>query len=112
MIYRLPYLFFLIAVLTSLVYQVTWHQYLSLKLFNTYRQVIRAHVPARLNRVVREVPEDCDDIRCATLQRAIIHTALQDREAAEELNELDLRIPTNRERIQAQYQNLLDAFEG
>ena len=43
----------------------------------------------------RSARKNCDDIHCARLQRAIVHTALQDRDQAEELNELDLNEPEN-----------------
>jgi spermidine synthase len=63
----------------------------AMRLYAVYRELIRAQVPARLDRVVAAVPPECDDRRCAELQRAIVFTALQGNAQARALNELDLR---------------------
>jgi len=82
-------------------------------LFETYRQLVRAHVPARLDRVIAEVPAECDNSRCSSLQRAIVYTAMPDREAAQDLNELDLDAVENRARINALFGQLrLDLTQG
>ena len=36
--------------------------------FNTYRRLIRAQVPARLDRVVAEIPQHCEGERCLRLK--------------------------------------------
>jgi len=83
-----------------------------LALFNVYRQLIRAQVPARLDRVIAEVPGDCDDKRCATLQRAIVHTAMRDRDEAEELDELDMDETENRARVNALFGQLRETVDS
>jgi len=63
----------------------------AMRLYAVYRELIRAQVPARLDRVVAAVPPECENRRCAELQRAIVFTALQGNAQARALNELDLR---------------------
>jgi len=36
----------------------------AIRLFKTYVRLIRAQVPARLDRVVSEIPESCEGERC------------------------------------------------
>jgi hypothetical protein len=79
------------------------------QLFSVYRQLIRAQVPARLDRVVAEVPEDCDLVACARLEQAILLTAQADREAARILDELDPAVQADRERIHAEFDLLRDS---
>jgi len=80
------------------------------RLFSTYRQLIRAHVPARLDRVIREIPEDCESVNCARLQRAIISTALPASDAIDELNDQDLNKPENRVQVSRLFAQLRSAL--
>jgi len=80
-------------------------------LFDIYRQLIRAHVPADLRRVIREAPEGCETVECAALQRAIVITAMKDSKAAKELNELDIVSTENRARISSLFDQLASGVE-
>jgi len=81
---------------------------LASRLFAVYRQLIRAQVPGRLDRVVAEVPADCDSVDCARLEQAILSTALGGGEAARPIDELDPAVEADRERIHAEFARLRD----
>ena len=49
-----------------------------IRLFNTYRRLIRAQVPARLNRVVAEIPQHCERERCQRFKRAVVREGFLD----------------------------------
>jgi len=83
---------------------------LAASLFNVYRQLIRARVPARLDRVIEAMPEKCESVRCVTLQQAIVQTAMSDRSEAEQLNQLDLRKTEGRAKISALFNQLQESM--
>jgi len=76
------------------------------KLFNVYRELVRAQVPANLDRVIDAVPRECDSPRCAHLKRAILVTALGRGEAAGEIEALDPKDEQERGRIHSLFAEL------
>jgi len=78
----------------------------ALRLFNTYRRLIRAQVPARLDRVVAEIPEQCDSERCLRLKLAVVGEAFFDVIDEEELDALDATDEEDAARIEALHERL------
>lgn len=79
---------------------------LAAQLYEAYRQLIRAQVPARLDRVVEEVSKACDSVQCARLRRAILFTAAGGGKAGAEIEELDPEDESDRARILEQFRSL------
>ena len=78
----------------------------AIRLFNTYRRLIRAQVPARLDRVVAEIPEKCEGERCLRLKLAVVGEAFFDVIDEEELDALDPTDEEDAERIEALHEQL------
>ena len=78
----------------------------AIRLFNTYRRLIRAQVPARLNRVVAEIPEQCESERCLRLKLAVVREGFFDVIDKEELDALDPTDEQDAERIEALHEEL------
>ena len=72
-------------------------------LFNAYRLLIEAQVPAHLERVADAIPEECTTLRCADLMRAILFTALGGSEEARDLDQLNLSLDENRALIRSRF---------
>ncbi|MCA1779762.1 MAG: hypothetical protein LC637_10355 [Xanthomonadaceae bacterium] len=75
-------------------------------LYHSYRQLIRAQVPANIGRVIAEVPAECDSRQCAELQRLILFTTLKGDKQGQQLLELNLDDDTARERVDALFRQL------
>ena len=71
----------------------------AIRLFNTYVRLIRAQVPARLDRVVAEIPKQCEGERCLRLKLAVVREAFYDVIDKEDLDALD---PTDDEGAELQ----------
>ena len=71
-----------------------------IRLFNTYVRLIRAQVPARLDRVVAEIPEKCEGERCLRLKLTVVGEAFFDVIDEEELDALDPSDEKDTERIE------------
>ena len=69
----------------------------AIHLFNTYRRMIRAQVPARLDRIVAEIPKQGTGERCLRFKLAVVGEAFFDVIDEEELDALD---PTDEEDVQ------------
>ena len=65
--------------------------------FNTYRRLIRAQVPARLDRLVAEIPEKCESERYLRFKLTVVCEGFFDVIDEEKLNALD---PTDEEDVQ------------
>ena len=75
-------------------------------MFNTYRRLIRAQVPARLDRVVAEIPKKCEGERCLRLKLAVVREAFFDVIEEEELDALDPTEEEDVQRIEALHERL------
>ena len=73
----------------------------TIRLFNTYRRLIRAQVPARLDRVVAEIPEQCEGERCLRLKLTVVREGFFDVIDEEELDALDPTNEQDAERVEA-----------
>ena len=78
----------------------------AIRLFNTYRRLIRAQVPARLDRVVAEIPEQCEGERCLRFKLAVVREGFFDVIDEEELDALDPTDEQDAERIEAFHEEL------
>ena len=75
-------------------------------LFSIYRQLIRAHVPADLGRVVAEVPVECKNTGCFALKKAVLVTSDEPGIQPNNVNTLDPEQPEDRQRIEAAFEVL------
>ena len=50
----------------------------AIRLFNTYVRLTRAQVPARLDRVIAEILEQCEGERCLRLKLAVVREGFFD----------------------------------
>ena len=66
----------------------------------------RAQVPARLDRVVAEIPEKCEGERCLRLKLAVVREGFLDAIGEEELDALGPTDEQDAERIEALHERL------
>ena len=78
----------------------------AIRLFNTYCPLIRAQVPARLDRVIAEIPEKCEGERCLRFKLAVVREGFFDVIDEEELDALDPTDEEDAERIEALHERL------
>ena len=78
----------------------------AIRLFNTYVRLIRAQVPARLDRVVAEMPEQCEGERCLRFKLTAVREGFFDVIDKEELDALDATDEQDAERIEALHKEL------
>ena len=78
----------------------------AIRLLNTYRRLIRAQVPARLDRVVAELPEKCEGERCLRLKLTVVREGFFDVIDEEELDALDPTDEQDVERIEGLHEQL------
>ncbi|MDX1626648.1 MAG: hypothetical protein R3323_09045, partial [Wenzhouxiangellaceae bacterium] len=84
----------------------------AIALFNTYRSLINAQAPARLDRVVRGIPGVCETVRCADLKRAILVSVITDSASERQLLELDIRAEGDRASIDRMFRQLFPDSEA
>ena len=78
----------------------------AIRLFNTYVRLIRAQVPARLDRVVAQIPKQCTSERCLRFKLTVVREGFFDVIDEEELDALDPSDGEDAERIEALHERL------